>query len=202
MPADEARWVAEVAALAGSAHVDVVAGYLVPLALEPLRYENKYVFARADGTIDHSYHKNFPVPGEPATPGTGAPPRVATAYGIVSGAICYDYDFPVAGRARAGVDLVALPSSDWRAIDPIHTQMAAMRAIESGHSIIRATRFGLSAGIDPEGRLRGTMSHFDRAADGDPSPNGAGPLLSDSDDGVLSGGAAPDRLGDPLRRAR
>ncbi len=168
-PEHEARWVHDVAALAARADVDVVAGYLVPLSLEPVRYENKYVFARADGTIDHTYHKHHPVPGEPAEPGAGAPQPIATAYGTVSGAICYDYDFPSSGRARAGVDIVALPSSDWRAIDPIHTHMAAMRAIESGHSIVRSTRFGLSAGIDPEGRLRGSLSHFDRANDGDPA---------------------------------
>lgn len=168
-PEHEARWVRDLASLAERAHVDVVAGYLVPLSLEPLRYENKYVFARADGTIDHTYHKHHPVPGEPAEPGAGAPRPIATAYGIVSGAICYDYDFPSSGLARAGVDIVALPSSDWRAIDPIHTHMAAMRAIESGHSIVRSTRFGLSAGIDPEGRLRGSLSHFDRANDGDPA---------------------------------
>lgn len=180
LPEDEAAWLERLAALAGRARVDVVAGYLVPLTLEPLRYENKYAFARADGTLDHTYNKNFPVPGEPATPGTGPAPRVTTAYGIVSGAICYDYDFPSAGRARAGVDLVALPSSDWRAIDPVHTQMAALRAIESGHSIVRATRFGLSAGVDPEGRLRGWMSHFDHPARGSEAGVDAG-----ADGGVL-----------------
>jgi apolipoprotein N-acyltransferase len=36
--------------------------------------------------------------------------------------------------------------------------MAALRAIEGGFSIVRATRFGLSAGIDAHGRLRGQQS--------------------------------------------
>jgi apolipoprotein N-acyltransferase len=78
-------------------------------------------------------------------------------------ALCYDYDFPqlAAEHGAHAADLVALPSSDWRGIDPIHTQMAAVRAIEQGISIVRSTRFGLSAGIDPHGRLRAWSSSFD-----------------------------------------
>jgi apolipoprotein N-acyltransferase len=135
----------------------------MPLQEEPLRYENKYVFIRGDGTIDHTYFKHEPVPGEPAVRGEGPMPVVQDEDGKVGGAICYDYDFPrvALGNARNDVDLVALPSSDWRGIDPIHTQMAAIRAIEGGTSIIRSTRFGLSAGIDPWGRIRGWSSHFD-----------------------------------------
>lgn len=34
-----------------------------------------------------------------------------------------------------------------------------MRAIEGGFSIARSTRFGLSAGIDAHGRLRGWVSN-------------------------------------------
>ena len=34
--------------------IDLVAAYVVPLETEPLFYENKYVFVRADGTIDLS----------------------------------------------------------------------------------------------------------------------------------------------------
>jgi apolipoprotein N-acyltransferase len=64
-------------------------------------------------------------------------------------------------HAALGVGIVALPSSDWRGIDPLHTQMAALRAIETGASIVRSTRFGLSAGIDPHGRLRAWRSSFD-----------------------------------------
>jgi apolipoprotein N-acyltransferase len=83
-----------------------------------------------------------------------------TRFGPASLAICYDYDFPALARthARSGAGLVAIPSSDWRGIDPIHSEMAAMRAIEGGFSIARATRFGLSAGVDAHGRLRGQQS--------------------------------------------
>lgn len=59
-----------------------------------------------------------------------------------------------------GADVVAVPSSDWRGIDPIHTQMAGMRAIEGGFSMIRSTRWGLSATVDPYGRVIGQLSDF------------------------------------------
>jgi apolipoprotein N-acyltransferase len=164
-PGDEPRFLERISEVAREHRMDVVAGYVVPLSTDPLRFENKYVYVRAGGEIHHSYLKNHPVPGEPAVPGDRPSPVVATEHGRIAGAICYDYDFPrlVLAHAERRVDLVALPSSDWRGIDPIHTQMAALRAIEGGHSILRSTRWGLSAGIDPEGRLRGSVSHFDDA---------------------------------------
>ncbi|TPV96182.1 MAG: hypothetical protein B7733_06050 [Myxococcales bacterium FL481] len=162
-PEQEEAWLDRLSQLANRLGIDLVAAYVVPLQTEPLFYENKYVFVRADGTIDHTYFKHEPVPGEPAVRGDGPMPLVEDARGNVGGAICYDYDFPnlALGNARNGADLVALPSSDWRGIDPIHTQMAAVRAIEGGTSVLRSTRFGLSAGIDSWGRIRGWHSAWD-----------------------------------------
>lgn len=164
LPEDEPAFVARVAALARETGATVIAASIVPHSFDPLVYANGLVHARPDGAIDHAYYKHHPVPGEPAIAGTGPLPRVEVpGVGVVSEAICYDYDFPrlALGHATAGVDLVALPSSDWRGIDPIHTQMAAVRAIEGGHAIVRSTRLGLSGGIDPYGRIRGWLSHFD-----------------------------------------
>ncbi len=163
-PALEPAFQERIGNLAATLHVNIVAAYIVPIQERPLRYENKYVFFRDDGTMDHSYLKHRPVPGEPAVRGDGEMPRVELEGGTaVGGAICYDYDFPRVALANAErrLDLVALPSSDWRGIDPIHTEMARLRAIEAGHSILRSTRFGLSAGIDPWGRIRGRNSHWD-----------------------------------------
>lgn len=160
---DEEAWLDRARAEVRAAGADTVVAYIMPRTLEPLLYDNKYVLIRADGAIDHAYLKHRPVPGEPATPGEGPMPVVDLGWGRVSGALCYDYDFPrlALEHAGAGVDLVALPSSDWRGIDPIHTQMAAVRAIEGGQSIVRSTRWGLSAGIDHHGRIRGWQSAFD-----------------------------------------
>ena len=81
------------------------------------------MWIRPDGEIDHVYLKHEPVPGEPAVRGMEPMTVVETPLGRASGAICYDYDFPylAARHARLNVDIMALPSSDWRGIDPIHT---------------------------------------------------------------------------------
>ena len=167
-PEDEARFLAEIGALARQAGIEVVAGYIVPVTTDTFAYHNRYAWFTAEGELAHTYDKHNPVPGEPAIAGT-APMPVHTLDGQRrSGAICYDYDFPRFTRehARLDVDLVALPSSDWRGIDPIHTQMAALRAIEGGQSVLRSTRWGLSAGIDPTGRLRSWQSAFEDGDDG------------------------------------
>jgi apolipoprotein N-acyltransferase len=162
-PADETEWLASVGELAREQRVAIVVGYIVPLLdRDPFEYENAYALLGPDGALVHRYLKHHPVPGEPAVRGTEQTPmHTSETLGEVSGAICYDYDFPAMARARGSADLVALPSSDWRGIDPIHTHMARLRAIEGGHSVLRSTRFGLSAGIDSTGVIRGQLSHFD-----------------------------------------
>ena len=81
----------------------------------------------------------------------------------LGGAICYDYDFPYLAKEYGNInaDIVAVPSSDWRGIDPLHSRMAAFRAVEQGHSVLRSTRFGLSAAINPFGEMSSQMSSFD-----------------------------------------
>jgi apolipoprotein N-acyltransferase len=164
LPAEEPLWQDSLVALATECQVPLVAAYVSLLSEAPLRYENKYVFVKADGSIADTYLKHEPVPGEPAVKGTA--PFVAYPLGDVTlgGAICYDYDFPYVARAlgQLEVDLVALPSSDWRGIDPIHTKMAAFRAVEQGHSVLRSTRFGRSAAITPYGEMVAQMSSFDQ----------------------------------------
>jgi apolipoprotein N-acyltransferase len=161
-PGDESAFQERLRAAAREHQVDIVASYIVPYDTER-RFDNKYVWVRPDGNIDHEYFKHHPVPGEPSNPGTSAP-RVVEVDGVLAtGAICYDYDFPSIGleHARTEIDLAVVPSSDWRGIDPIHTQMASVRAIEGGFSLLRSTRFGLSGGFDAYGRARAWESSFD-----------------------------------------
>lgn len=162
LPAHEPAFIERLSAAAAQHHIELVAAYIVPNDATRT-YQNKYVWLRPDGSVDHVWLKHHPVPGEPAVRGTEAPRVVLTAAGRATGAICYDYDFPalVLQQARLGIDLAVVPSSDWLGIDPIHTQMAAVRAIEGGFSLLRSTRFGLSAAYDPWGRARGWTSSFD-----------------------------------------
>ena len=160
---EQARWLEEVGELARELDVAIVAAYVVPLGgAEDFHYDNGYALFRPDGGLEHRYLKHHPVPGEPATVGEGdAPMWSDESLGQVSGAICYDYDFPSSAIERSGADLVALPSSDWRGIDPIHTHMARLRAIEGGHALLRSTRYGLSAGVDALGVVHAQLSAFD-----------------------------------------
>lgn len=161
-PATEAAWQSELSALAESLNIELVAAYVVPLSAEPFRFENKIAWFRPDGTLDHTYYKHEPVPGEPAIRGTDPFKAVDAKLGRVGEAICYDYDFPWISRehGRLALDLVAVPASDWRGIDPIHATMTSLRAIEGGHGVVRSTRWGLSVALDAYGRIYGRMSDF------------------------------------------
>jgi apolipoprotein N-acyltransferase len=163
MPDEQAALMTDIRRTAKQRHVHVVAAYLVMRSAAPLLLENKYVWAGPDGAVLQTYVKHHPVPGEPILVGHDPQTAIDSAFGRLSGALCYDYDYPAiaAEHGRLGADIVALPSSDWRGIDPIHTEMATMRAIEQGVSIVRSTRFGLSAGIDPHGVMRARRSSFE-----------------------------------------
>jgi apolipoprotein N-acyltransferase len=163
MPEDEKEWINSIKELAAELNITLVASYVLPITQSPLRYENKYQLIDSAGNISHTYLKHEPVPGEPAVQGK-SPLKVADIKGTkVGAAICYDYDFPylAKGYGELGADLIILPSSDWRGIDPVHTEMAAFRAVEQGHSVLRSTRFGLSAAITPYGEMVSQMSSFD-----------------------------------------
>lgn len=160
---EEAAWIEALRRTADEADVDIVAGYVVPVATDPLTYRNEFRLALRDGTLVEPYAKYHPVPGEPAVAGRDPAPIFRRPWGNLSGAICYDYDFPpmATARARLGADLVAVPASDWRGIDPVHGEMASVRAIEAGHAIVRSTRWGLSVAADPYGRIRAWRSAFE-----------------------------------------
>lgn len=75
--------------------------------------------------------------------------------------ICYEAIFPELAQARveAGANLLVNVSNDaWFADSPAphqHLQLSAMRCIEQGRYMIRSTNTGLSALIDPTGRVQG-----------------------------------------------
>lgn len=163
LPDEEAVFQDEITQIVDSLNIAAIVSYVVPVQFDPLLYENKLIAIDSSGSIAHSYLKHEPVPGEPAIKGI-EPHRSFDLNGMNLGAaICYDYDFPRLALkiARLGVDLVALPSSDWGGIDPVHTQMAAFRAVEGGYSLIRSTRWGLSATVNPVGRFTGWSSDND-----------------------------------------
>ena len=64
---------------------------------------------------------------------------------------------------KEGVDILFVPSGDWKEIDPYHTHMVAFRAVENGFSVVRVTELGLSAACDYQGRTLATMDYFKTA---------------------------------------
>ena len=129
--------------------------------------ENKTALIDANGDVAWHYLKTHPVPGASHKAGDGKLPVVDTEFGRLSNAICYDLDFPnlIRQAGRAGVDLFLAPSWDWRAIDPLHTRMAIVRAIENGFALVRPTGMGLSIAADRYGRVLASADHFDETPD-------------------------------------
>jgi apolipoprotein N-acyltransferase len=126
------------------------------------RGRNSAALIGPGGQVLWEYVKAHPVPGSTDLPGKGRIPVVDTPYGRIGSAICYDLDFPALVRqaGRKGVDIMLDPSWDWRAIDPLHTEMAAARAVENGFSLVRQTAEGLSIAVDSQGRTLTAMDHF------------------------------------------
>ncbi len=126
--------------------------------------ENKVLTFNPDGELVNTYFKNIPVMGvEPSFPGDGIIPIIKTPYGNLSPIICYDADHPnlIAQISDQDVDLLVVPTGDWKAISPYHTYMAAVRCIENGVSMQKATSNGLSAIINDKGRILAAYDFFE-----------------------------------------
>jgi apolipoprotein N-acyltransferase len=130
--------------------------------------QNEIVMIQPDGAIAWHYRKAHPVPGAEAAmaaPSDGKLRVLDTPFGRLSAAICFDADFPQTLR-QAGLlktDIVLNPSNEWAAIDPWHTQMASLRAIEEGASIVHQASHGLSAAFDYQGNRLAAVDYFHSA---------------------------------------
>lgn len=97
----------------------------------------------------------------------GGPNQSGLQVGEVSIApsICYEVVYPslVAAGARHRNVLLTVSNDAWFAdsIGPLqHLQMAQMRALETGRYLIRSTNNGVSAIVDPRGRLVARSEQF------------------------------------------
>ena len=87
---------------------------------------------------------------------------VDTRYGRLSAVICWDADFPtvMAQAGKQDVDLLFVPSNDWREVAEMHDGMATFRAIENGSSLFRQTGDGVSSAVDGYGRRYSHVNGF------------------------------------------
>lgn len=152
---EEGEYMARCADLARSRKVYLAAAVSVTGKFPDGRYENKIAFFDPDGTMVGEYVKARPVPGERCVPGSGAIPAYSTPYGRISLAICFDLDFPALMRqvGASKTDILIVPSSDWDAIDPLHTNMALFRSIENGAAQVRVAGVGRSVAADARGSI-------------------------------------------------
>jgi apolipoprotein N-acyltransferase len=129
--------------------------------------ENHAVLLDPSGAVVWDYLKSKPVPGDGHEPGPGVVPTVDTAYGRLATIICQDDFFPglVRQAGRAGVDILLVPSADWRGIAAWHAQQAPFRAVENGVALVRPTRQGISLATDGQGRLLGHKADYYVASD-------------------------------------
>jgi len=170
LQSDEAGLLTEGSQLAARdrIYLGMALGVWVPGAARVL--QNELIMIEPDGAVAWHYRKAHPVPGDEeaiSAPSDGRLRVLDTPFGRLSAAICFDADFPQTLR-QAGLsnaDIVLNPSNEWAAIDPWHTQMASLRAIEEGASVIHQASHGLSAAFDYEGNRLAAVDDF-RSATG------------------------------------
>lgn len=63
--------------------------------------------------------------------GDGKLQNVDTLFGVHSGEICWDMDYPatIQQAGQNGTGLLLIPSLDWFEIDPVHIHMAVFRTV-------------------------------------------------------------------------
>ena len=124
--------------------------------------ENKLFIADPSGefVIEHVKYGGNAIEG--TLPGDGTLQTVETPYGVLSGIICWDTDYPltVTQAGRNNVDILLSPSLVWREMGTMHAAMATFRAVENGTTIVRQEDQGLSLAVDSYGRTIATADHF------------------------------------------
>jgi len=137
--------------------------YFAPAILE-LRFggtlnHNEVLMFTPQGRQAFTYQKTkswLPVESD------GVIKTVATPYGTVAAAICFDMDFPnfVRQAAGAGTDIMLVPGYDSERIRPFHTEPALLRGIEGGYSVIRQVSHGTSMAADWTGTVLARQDYF------------------------------------------
>jgi apolipoprotein N-acyltransferase len=160
---DEQAFIQRGQELGKAKNVYVALAYFVFPRNDPGRLgENKCVFINPDGQVEWHYLKTYPVPGSTDKPGNGKIPVSVTPFGRVGAVICYDMEFTrfINQAGKSDIDIMVVPSWDWRAIDPLHSHMATFRAVENGFSLVRQAGEGLSLSTDYLGRTQSAMDYF------------------------------------------
>ena len=162
---EEAGFVDKCRQMARREQIYLVMAYNTYPADFPARpWMNKLTGIDRSGTIGWQYRKSYPSlvlePGLP--PGDGQVPILQSSYGKIAAIICADQEHPALVRqaGQSGAFLLVVPSGGWKGVTPLHTRMAAFRAIENGCALIKPNGNGLSAAFDHQGRVLSTLNYY------------------------------------------
>ncbi|MBM9591535.1 acyltransferase [Leptospira sp. 201903075] len=160
---NETVFLEKVSLLAKENQIEIIAAYVIPVKEKEFFLDNKLHWIGKDGSTRQVYFKQFIPPGEPISEIPSEIKVIETDMGKMSVAICYDFDSLQLTRKHAelGAGISLIPASDWKGINPFHTEMAVLRGIENGTSIVRSTRGGLSGVYDAYGRAKGTLDYYE-----------------------------------------
>ncbi|MFC0523644.1 nitrilase-related carbon-nitrogen hydrolase [Pontibacillus salicampi] len=124
--------------------------------------ENVLYIIDSDGEVALEHYKYGGNIVEKTVEGEKTIPFVDTEYGRMAGIICWDKDFPtvVDQIGEQDVDLLFIPSADWKEISPYHTIVGNFRGIENGANVITQTVNGMSMIADYKGQTLVKMDHF------------------------------------------
>ena len=160
--ADEAELIARAQEVARQNEIYLALTVLVADTDPGRKWENKLLLIDPAGAVRFEHIKYGGNIMEGTLLGDGKLQTVAAPFGVLSGVICWDADYPAVIRqaGQNGTGLMLIPSRDRIEIDPLHSQMAVFRAIENGMSIVRQTDLGLSIAVDPYGRVLAQTDFF------------------------------------------
>ncbi len=84
----------------------------------------------------------------------------------LGGMICQDDNFTdlARGYGRRGVEVMAVPTNDWRQVRNYHLENSLFRAVENRYAIVRAASNGVSVIVSARGEVLARRDHFAEGA--------------------------------------
>ncbi len=125
--------------------------------------QNCIDFVSAQGEVVSRYVKTHLVPVfERYQKGNGELALMEVDGIKVGGLVCQDDNFPDIARkyGRAGAQLLAIPTNDWRGVKDVHFANSRWRALENRFALARATSDGISALTSASGDVLRSSDHF------------------------------------------
>lgn len=127
------------------------------------RNRNQLVFVDDRGRVRGEYTKTHLIATfERYTAGDGSLVTLKGPGFRLGGMICQDDNFTdlARGYGRRGVEVVALPTNDWRQVRNYHLANSLFRSVENRYAIVRAASNGISAIVSARGEVLARRDHF------------------------------------------